>query len=260
MTVAHSPHPDQPTPLVEDGVNQAASLVECMKSIFTDYEEFSKIPVRIIDCKDPASATRLEWLSHIFQTTQIFDFNLPDAILVSSATSDFEVIIFSGEDYQRIGHCLKINAPLLVDKAKIWLCAKSDPRRRAKLLSGGFDDAIDISRTDPIEFLSRIYSIWSRYIHNARDRIKNSEIEAELDKYSFSYDLKPRQKIILSKLIQSPDFSSTTFALRNAVSPYQEIITLDHLKVIVSALRKHLRPGIRIVYHDSLYQLQVKAK
>lgn len=239
-----------------DGIDEVAFISEHLKEIFADYDEFTKITPRIVDCKDPESPARLQWINAIFDNVKVLDLNLPGEILVSSATGDFDVIIFSGEDAQRIVSVLKYNAPMLADKAKICLCLKSDPRRRVKLLTGGFDDVIEINRSTPIEFMSRIFTIWSRYRSNLHERIKNVELESELNKYAYVQNLKNRQKIILTKLINSPNLSATTYSLINAVSSYQESITIDHLRVIVSTLRKNLRPEFNIVYSDAMYRLQ----
>jgi len=236
-----------------------ASIINELYKIHKDTGAFFDKTMRIINCGDAENTERLDWIRRAVSKFQLYNFNLAPDILVSTANEDFDLIIFSGEDTQRIVNFLKSNSAMLLNKAKICLCVKSDPKRRAKLLTAGFDDVVEISRTTHIEFFSRMITILSRYWNNTDNRMKQYHADSALERFAYLDQLKPRLRILLEKMIDAPDWSVTTFALRSSVSSNQETITLDHLKVLISSLRKTLKPGVGIIhYNDSMYKLSIK--
>lgn len=224
--------------------------------LFLNNPEYIGLRIRYISMSDSGSDQRREWVDRSLLHYTTYDFNTRPDILMSTAITDYDVVIFGGEDQRRIADFMKSQAPMMINKVKICICVKSDPKRRAKLIAAGFDDVIDTGRTHHIEFIARIYAIWRRYKYNAESRMQDNELGSMLARVSYLQKIPPKQRAVLVHLIKSRHQSATYNSLRIAASSDTSEISNENLKVIISNLRKFLRPGFRIVSdRSSSYRL-----
>lgn len=225
--------------------------------IFLSNPDLMALKIRHIDLHDSQSKIRKEWINKSINKYLEFDFNIRPDILMSTSPDDYDVVIFSGEDTNRICRFMRDHAQMMVTKIKICICIKSTPRRRSELLLSGFDDAIDIKKTHPTEFIARLFSISSRYRQNKEITDKAFHIESKLCKVSYADKLPPKQKSVLTHLLNSPRFSANYESLRMSASSDHDLITSENLKVIISGIRKLLKPGFRIVSDRSaIYRIE----
>lgn len=222
------------------------------------HPDYFDLKVRYIDINDTESGARREWMKSCFDNYAEYEFNMRPDILMSTSPIDYDVVIFSGEDSNRLANFMKANSAMMVNKIKISICMKSTPKRRAKLITSGFDDSIDISRTHHNEFLARIFAIWSRYRQTIQFDRMDFELNSALARASYQSKLPPKQRAVLTRLLQSPDFSASYDSLRLAASYDHSTITIENLKVIISGIRKLLKPGFRIISdRTSHYKLEL---
>lgn len=219
---------------------------EDVTTLFLENPEYMTLRVRYIEMNDTEAEHRRSWLNKSLLHYSINDFSTRPDILLSTAKMDYDVIIFGGEDHRRIAEFMKEHSSMMVNKIKICICMKSDPKRRAKLIMLGFDDVIDIGRTHYLEFMARIFSFWKRYQDNAFSRKKDNEFQRSMTKAAHAYNLPPRLRSVLQHLLKSPGNTATYNSLCIAASSDSNPITRENLKVIISNLRKFLRPGYRI--------------
>lgn len=64
-----------------------------------DHEQ--QVQFRYIAMQQGKEQKRRDWLDKVLEHYEIMDFGNHPAILTSRATSDFDIIIFGGEDFQR---------------------------------------------------------------------------------------------------------------------------------------------------------------
>lgn len=225
---------------------------------FNNCDEYFSIRARFVNISGGESEVRRNWLKGVFVAYSEYDFSVRPEIITSTAQSDYDVIIFGGEDTRRLSTFMKEQSSLMFNKIKICLCLKSGPRRRARLIMAGFDDVIDITRVQHLEFVARLFSIWSRYRQSTAFRRLDVERESMLSKVAHPDQLTPKQKAVLSHLLSSPDLSARYDSLRIAASRGHEIINIGNLKVIISETRKALKSGCSIISDgSSVYKLIV---
>lgn len=215
--------------------------------LYLEHPEYLTLRIRYIEMQDAEAEDRRQWLDKALMHYSVNDFNTRPDILMSTAKMDYDVIIFGGEDYRRIADFMKEQLPMMVNKIKICICAKSDPKRRAKLINLGFDDVVDVRRTHPAEFIVRIFSFWKRYQNNASLRQQDNDLEKRILQVLFTNRIPPRLRSTIEHILNSPRNTATYNSLCIAVAPDSNPITKENLKVIISQLRKFLRPGYRIL-------------
>lgn len=218
--------------------------------------EYLRLRIRYINLNDTESELRRAWIDQSLMNYQIIDFtNRPD-ILLSTARFDYDVIMIGGEDHRRILDFMKYNISLIYMKPRICICAKSTPSRRAKLIMAGFDDVVDAQRTQPIEFIARLFAIWRRYQgHRVRLR-QEGDFRVLLNQVCLADRLSRKQTLVITCLLRSPGYCATYNALQIAASHDHMPISIENLKVIISNLRKFLRPGFSIMSdRHAMYRL-----
>ena len=208
---------------------------------------FRYIAMQHGDCK-----RRREWLDRILPCYDQFEFGNHPGILTSRAAADFDVVIFGGEDFHRLGKFMRANGPLLRDKVKLSLCLRSDPAQRARLLAAGFDDVMDIRRVGHEEFMARARAIWFRYRDARQRRLEEHWQDMALEQVCLASALTAKQRRIVFYLLNAPKRSATCHMLRNAACHGHEGISQETLKVKISAIRKFLRPGYQIISDEGL--------
>lgn len=220
-----------------------------------------KIDVRYVDLCDKESEIRKAWLEAFFASYSIlslnrYDFNTKSEIILSTGRMNFDMILLGGKDASRIVAFLDEHSAMMRGKAKIGICLKSDPRRRAKMLMAGCDDVIDLSRTGHAELFGRLSAIWSRYVETKKVRLEAHELERRFAEVTFSTKLPPKFKQVLTCLLTSRNLAASHYSLLLAASSEFDLITIGNLKVTISGIRKLLRPGVQIRSEpNSMYRL-----
>lgn len=190
---------------------------------------------------------RKEWLDQVLPHYETLDFGSHPAILTSQAVSEFDVIIFGGEDLKRLARFIREHGLMLLDKVKMSLCLRSEPAQRARLLSAGFDDVIDVRRVTHAEFLARASAIFQRYKVARQRRLEEHDRFVQLVRACSPLDMSAKQRNILAHFLRSPDGKASFERLKQIASETGEPISHEHLQVLISQIRRHLQPGYRIV-------------
>lgn len=228
---------------------------ESARRVLSD-PEYIRLRFRYINLNDTESELRREWIDQSLANYEILDFKTRPDILLSSARSDYDVVLVGGEDARRISDFMRDNINMMAMRPRICICAKSNPGRRAKLIMAGFDDVIDAQRTQPIEFIARMFAIWRRYQGHRHLLRQENEFRRLLNRVASVDRMPSKQILVLTCLLRSPGYCATYNALQIAASSDHVPISPTNLKVIISNLRKLLRRGFSIVSdRQSMYRL-----
>ncbi|WP_197274326.1 winged helix-turn-helix domain-containing protein [Novosphingobium sp. AAP93] len=164
----------------------------------------------------------------------------------------------SGNDAARVAKFAKTNFALIGSRPRVALVSFWDPRRRTQVLNAGFDDVLDCSRLNPMEGVLRLSALWRRHQLTAQaqtERVEALRILAEFTKLETS--LTASEARVLSKLSENVGKCASYIKLCGVASNSHESISFNHLKVIVSGLRKKLADEFEIrsvnSYGYSLY-------
>ena len=120
------------------------------------------------------------------------------------------------------------------------------PEWDSKLVLSGFDDVFDVSRTSPSEALARLVAFKKRYDHA---RMENTQKQTEALLLESIVDIRmlsPKQQIVIEALVFAPGRNASYSHLCSLASDTLPI-SPEHLKVIVSNIRKFLKPPFKIV-------------
>lgn len=223
---------------------------------FTDDCDYMSLQTRYVDLHDNQSAMRRQWFSMLPIKSNFYDFNSKPDIILSPSPVDFDVIALSGDDPSRIICFLKQHQNMLFNKIKLSICSKSTPKSRASLMLSGIDDVIDIGRMHQDEYIARTYAIWTRYRRQCATRRNNLAQTERLARVSNPDRLSPKQRAILLHLLESPNQCASYEALQIRGGSEYQSISKDHLKVIISGIRKQLKSGFTIISdRNSFYRL-----
>ena len=209
--------------------------------------EYLRLRIRYVNMPDVETEARREWINQAITTYDEFDFNINAEIIMSSAHDGFDILLFGGNDPRRLGDFMKKHSTMMANKGKICISTKCGPKRRAKLLMAGFDDVIDINRMHQAEFIARLYNIWRRYNSAESNRIADHHFSHLINRISYGDKLTPKQKQVLITIIKSINYTATYTYLCSAASSDIHPISHGHLKVLISGIRKLLKPGYKIV-------------
>lgn len=228
---------------------------ESLMSILSN-QDYIRSRIRYINMNDASSQIRDVWIERCLNKYETLDFGKKADIILSSARSEYDIILMGGEDARRMSDFMKSNIDLISMKPKIAICANSSPARRAKIIMSGFDDVMDTQRTQPVEFIARMFAIWRRY-QSQRDLLRQEgDFRRLLNQVAPADILPTKQLLVLTCLLQSPGFCASYNALQLAASSDHIPVSLENLKVIISNLRKFLRSGFSIISdRQSSYRL-----
>lgn len=218
--------------------------------MFFSSPEFAGIKVRSIAIQDAGEDLRRSWLARIFRSHQPLDLSERPEILLSSALSDFDVILISGDDIDALCTFMSEYHLMMFGRAKICIGTRSSPGDRARLILAGFDEAVAAEDMAPLEFVARLYAIWGRYRGNRISGVEAMDSEAMIHLVAHATKLAPKNCAVLRQLIQSSGHEAGYAALCAAAGTAQAPIGLQNLKVLVSRIRKLLRPGFRVVHFE----------
>ena len=112
--------------------------------------DLTSLTVRYVGVRDDLLEYRLNWVQSLGIRSDEFDFSMNAEIVLSNASSDYDVLIIGIDDVKRAIKYLRQYSDLIRNKILVCLTRKSDPKRRAQLILAGFDDVFDVARTSPL--------------------------------------------------------------------------------------------------------------
>lgn len=222
---------------------------EELAQMFFENQAFAGIRLRYIELEDDNRDFRRAWLAGVVYLGEPLRFAAKPEVLLSRALSDFDVLLIGGDDAASMGAFMMQHRALMFGKVSICLCTASSPDQRAHLINSGFDAAVDPAEIHQLEFLARVYAIWRRYRMSEVKGVKALDLDAMVDRVADSRMLSPKQRAIVRLLLQMPGHEADYATLCATAGKQKEPIGLQNLKVLISQLRRLLRPGVQIV-HD----------
>jgi DNA-binding response OmpR family regulator len=217
---------------------------ELSKTQFLPPEElqtFEKLSFRYITINDQSRPERDAWIASVSENIQYYLARFEDTHPLSSANPDYDILIISGNDAARVAKFIKANAALIGNRPRVALVSFWDPRRRAQVLNAGIDDVLDCSRMSPMEGMLRLSALWRRHQLVAQAQAERAEATRILAEFTKSEkSLNASEARVLSKLSENIGKSVSYIKLCDIASNNHESITLNHLKVIISNLRKKI--------------------
>ena len=223
--------------------------------------DFSQIKIRYLSNNDQYKTTRDVWVSSLFNNIEFYNLNYQETHSISRANSDYDIIIVGGNDSLRTANFLKANADLFGGAPRIVLMCHSDPRRRAQVLNAGFDDVLDCARMSSAECIMRVSALWRR--HQLVVQIHAAKADALIALAALT---KPEKNLteaevrVLTKLSENAGKVISYIKLCDAASKGYQGITLNHLKVLVSGLRKKIAQDWEINSVNSFGYMLSKVK
>ena len=221
-----------------------------LAQMFFGSPEFAGIKVRSIAMRDAGEGLRQAWLGQTFRPHRPLDFAEPPEILLSSALSDFDVVVIGGDDIDRLCTFMSEYYPMMFGRAKICICTRSSAEQRTRLILTGFDEVAAAEDMPPLEFVARIYAIWGRYRDNTISGAEAMDSETMIHLVAQATKLAPKNRAVLRKLLQSSGHEASYAALCAAAGTASAPIGLQNLKVLISRIRKLLRPGFHVVHFE----------
>lgn len=205
--------------------------------------------INYVSMGDSSKFTRDEWAERLPTILKYYQFSHESISPISRLEHDFDAIMVGGDDIVRSVNFIKYNFSYLNSKAKFALLKNSDPQKRAKLLNAGFDAVFDIDRCPPEEAISQISSILQRY----NKSIPQTTCEDEACSFFLeSARISNREKKLISLLYKRKGQIVSYSYIQYFLSDWSNGITSNNLKVIISNLRKKLKPSVTIVSHTNV--------
>ena len=199
------------------------------------------------------------WINAIFENKKEYMYVDGRTNYFSLAEDDFDIVILGSNDAVRAARFLKHGKPILNRRVKISLMTGSMPPRRAQVLTAGFDDVFDTTRTQPAEAVARIAAIWARYTSRVQAEQVAVVSRARIEVVAYFDAMSGRERQILQILLSKEGTFASYSSLQSQVSELAEGITFTHLKVIICELRKKLRPEYKISSRALLgYELHMR--
>jgi len=203
--------------------------------------------VRYVSLNDAFKDERNAWIRTTFPECEFLDFVDGGTNFISNAYARFDTIVLGGNDTVRIAKILRSEKRPFVSKAKIALGSGIGPSRRTRLLKAGFDDVFDSQKMAPIEAVARHEAIRRRYdiVSGQNDDLAREETLLAL--LCGANKVARKERILLLALAGARGKPVRYNSLIPRLTEYHENISHNYLKVIVSAVRKKLRPEASII-------------
>lgn len=225
---------------------EGATVEAYVDALFYDFAR-ENLSVRYVTMNDSSRQMREHWMKDTFRSFDQYDFVDNDTRFFSSIQSDFDVVVIGGNDPARLGSIIRANRPVLASKIKICLMSRSNSHKRARVLTHGFDDAIDITRVPPAEALARILAIRRRQQISMEATERQRDFQTRLRQICRLDDLTPRQRQAIEILFRSKGRIVTYGTMIDEIGGFRREITAANLKVIICKLRKNLIGGARVL-------------
>lgn len=202
--------------------------------------------IRLISLSDDHRQNRAFWIkSHIPDLFE-YTYHENDSNFLSIAEKKFDILIISGNDFKRIKSILQKNAAALVNRLKICLTNRSTPPERAELIMAGFDDVIDITRMGWEEFCARLASMHQRLSTTMAQNAEHEHERMLIARICGNNKLNEKEKNVLLAMIRQRNFTTSAIELRHILCKSYAPVTILHLRVFLSNLRKKLADNVFI--------------
>lgn len=208
--------------------------------------EFAGIRVRNIEADDFGSGARRAWLARVLRGGAQLDLGCNAELLLSRAGSDYDVVLFGGDDAAALRAFMARHHQLMRGKSRICLCTAATHAQRADLIAAGFDAVFVTGETHPGEFAAHLFAIWRRYRDSRIQGRAGRECGMMVERAAQAVRLAPKQRAILCTLLSRPGLEVDYAVLAAAAGDDRGPIGLQNLKVLISQLRKLLRPGFEV--------------
>ncbi|NBC37099.1 hypothetical protein GTZ99_11075 [Novosphingobium sp. FSY-8] len=202
--------------------------------------------VRYLSFNDYTAWGRTEWLKSVFHFYEEYGYSEQETNFVSTANSDYDALIIGGNDVNRIVKVLRTYAPILRNKLKLCLLSNTTPPKRARAISAGFDDAMDIDRIAPREATYRIRAMWNRYLQSFQRHSEEQQRFRRLAQIADVARLTDREKEILINTVESKEQNISYRKIRNLLERPGTEITDKHIQVIACGMRKKMVNGFTL--------------
>lgn len=210
-------------------------------------DEHPAARVRYLSLNDASRALRDAWMTLTFGEHEPHAFVEGSTNHLSVAHSDFDALVFGGNDVRRMVRIVRSGEAILNRRVKVALVCGANAQRRAQLISAGFDDVFDAEKMHPAEAAARLGAIWRRYLMRFEKERIDDQQETLLARICNPHTLTRRERRLLLLLLGSKDRFASYACLRREISEYYEEISVEYLKVIVCLVRRKLAPGVQIV-------------
>ena len=209
--------------------------------------EDAGLRIRVVTFGDAGRGIRSKWLRDAVGNFEDFTYREDDYKFLSTADSDFDVLVISANDFRRVAKFVRSLTELTRSKVKICICDNSSPRDRAAVISAGCDDAIDISKVSSLEMLARLAAMAARYRASGEQLAEDSARDLQVDSLvDPAQRLNKKQKAVLDAMSRKAGHVTTHDALQSLISCSWEPASYGSTKVFISNLRKKLATGVRI--------------
>ena len=203
-----------------------------------------EMSARYISFSDKFQENRKEFIKSVFNFVQSYDYHEGNTKFISSAYEDYQVFVIGGNDLPRVASILKQYDPALTRKLKICFTKSVSAGRRAQILAAGCDDVIDIDRINPTEAAARIRRMWNRYKQSNEISDELGRMQTKIEHACNKNSLSRTEREIVLHLLNTLEKPGANYApyyiLQQAAGRDYGEVTRNHLKVIISGIRKKL--------------------
>lgn len=209
----------------------------------------SAVIARVSHFNERGEIFQIEYISKIVDSADYSTVSENYISNISSSQNNYDVLFVSGNDPRRMSKLVRLYRPVLADKTKIAVLARSTPPERALLLNGGFDDVFDL-RTNPIEARCRVLAHVRRYdVHRrkiADQELRRTNTQRSDNMQFFTRKLTRVETDIFNKLLASLNRPVPLQDL--CARPTSDDGPLSHksLQVFICRIRRKLIPGLKI--------------
>jgi DNA-binding response OmpR family regulator len=239
-----------------NGQDIIATNISQLKNHYEILVNFPNRSFRYISIDDRSQDGRNQYLSNIIPSFDSFAFG-DSSTYALSAEPHYDVLFIGGEDSVRIAKFIRLNAKLLAGRLTLILTARSSPSKRARLLNAGSDDVFDIDRMETTEAATRLLGHMARHEIYRQSFLNLQTQFAQIDEVVDAIKCSQREIDLVRLFIKANfiSYAKIKIMMGDVFSPVSE----NNMKVIISNLRKKLKPNSSIIAKAGLgYALYTK--
>jgi DNA-binding response OmpR family regulator len=160
----------------------------------------------------------------------------------------YNAVIVSGTDAVRICKFMRINRPLLNNKAKIASLRTASSENRAKILNCGYDDVFH-DKMLPVERKARLQAIVARFDRATEEATLQSAFDLHMRHYVHE-PLKGRESRVMTLLLAARGGAVPGYRLAATSRAPRPAMSEKSLQVLISVLRSKLKDHVVLEYHE----------
>ena len=201
---------------------------------------------RYLSSNDPSRERRDAYVQLAFSSIEIRPFVDDETFALSRAHVDYDILIVGGGDITRMRRFVRANRSILSSIVKIALLHGSNPPRRARLLTSGYDDVFDSDKMPTLEAKARIIASRHRYQSVQRARHVWQARKNDIAFICEHIALSPRHLNVLVILAGNIGAPVSIDTLCRLVKPADTFSFKRSIKGTISTIRRSLKPGFQI--------------